>query len=226
MGKIRVMLVDDHTLFRQGIRVLLESQDDIEVVGEAGAGDEVLEKAQQCQPDIILMDITLKGMDGLVVTRAILKELPETKVLIVTMHSGQGYFFRALEAGASGYVLKEAAFIDVITAVRAVYQGGVFLYPSLAGRLVDDYLHRVATGEEKESYEKLTERERQILSLIAKGHTNQEIADILVLSPNTVQTHRSHIMEKLNLQSKAQLMKYAIRMGLLPSTGDSLHSSY
>jgi len=225
MDKIRVMLVDDHTLFRQGIRVLLETRDDIEVIGEAASGEEAIEQARQCQPDVILMDITLRDMDGLAATRAILKELPGTKVLIVTMHSGEGYFFRALEAGASGYVLKEAAFAEVITSVKAVHQGGVFLYPSLARRLVDDYLRRVATGEERKSYGKLTERERQVLSLIAKGHTNQEIADILVLSPNTVQTHRAHIMEKLNLQSKAQLLKYAVRMGLLPTPGDSPHSS-
>lgn len=225
MDKIRVMLVDDHAMFRQGIQMLLETQTDIEVVGEAAAGDEVLEKARQCEADIILMDISLGRTDGLVATREICKELPETKVLIVTMHSGEGYFFRALEAGASGYVLKEAAFTEVISAVRAVYQGGVFLYPRLARKLVDDYLHRVATGEERDSYERLTVRERQVLDLIAKGNTNQEIADILVLSPNTVQTHRAHIMEKLNLQSKAQLMRYAVKMGLLPSPNDSPHGS-
>ena len=225
MDKIRVMLVDDHAMFRQGIQMLLETQTDIEVVGEAAAEDEVLEKAQQCEADVILMDISLGRTDGLVATREIRKELPETKVLIVTMHSGEGYFFRALEAGASGYVLKEAAFSEVISAVRAVYQGGVFLYPRLARKLVDDYLHRVATGEERDSYERLTKRERQVLDLIAKGNTNQEIADILVLSPNTVQTHRAHIMEKLNLQSKAQLMRYAVKMGLLPSPGDDPHGS-
>lgn len=219
MAKIRIMLVDDHTLFRQGVRMLLEAQGDLEVVAEASEGAEALDKARQARPEVVLMDITMKGMDGLSATRKLLQEMPQAKVLILTMHGGDNYFFSALEAGASGYLLKEAAFSDVITAVRAVHQGGVFLYPSLAKRLVGDYLQRVTSGEERSSFERLTERERQVLELIAQGLTSQEIAAKLFLSVNTVQTHRAHIMEKLGLESRAELMKYAIRVGFLRPPG-------
>ena len=215
MARIRVMMVDDHAVFRAGVRLLVEAQPDMEVVGEAREGGEALQKARQLRPDVLVMDITMPGINGLEATRQIRRELPEVRVLVLTVHSDDEYFFRALEAGASGYVLKEAAAEEMIAAIRAVAYGGVVLYPSLARRLLEDYLQRVTTGEERESHEKLTDRERQVLALIAQGHTNQEIAKALTLSVYTVQTHRSHIMDKLDLHSKAQLMKYAIRMGFL-----------
>ena len=215
MAKIRILLADDHKLFREGLRLLLEAQGDFEVVAEAADGQEALKKARESHPEVMVMDITMQPMDGLAATRLARKEMPEVRVLILTMHGGEEYFFRALEAGASGYLLKEGASADLATAIRAVARGGVFLYPSIAGRLVEDYLQRVSLGEERSSFEKLTDREKEILALIAQGHTNQEMAERLYLSINTVQTHRTHIMEKLNLHSRAELMKYAIRLGFL-----------
>ena len=193
----------------------------MKVVAEAQEGGEALQKARQLSPDVVVMDIAMPGMNGLEATRQVRRELPDIRVLVLTMHGGDEYFFQALEAGASGYVLKEAAAEELIAAIRAVAQGGVALYPTLARRLVEDYMQRVSTGGERESHARLTDREREILALIAQGHTNQEIADILKLSVYTVQTHRAHIMEKLNLHSKAQLMKYAIRTGFLKPPSSS-----
>jgi two-component system response regulator NreC len=215
VSQVRIMLVDDHTLFRQGLRMLLEAQEEFQVVAEASGGEEALRKARECHPDVVLMDIAMPDMNGIEATRRLREEVPQVKVLVITVHGGDDYFFHALEAGTSGYILKEAAFADVIAAVRGVSQGGVFLYPSLAGKLVSDYLQRLSTGDERTSYERLTRRERQVLALIAEGHTNQQIADYLTLSVNTIQTHRSHIMEKLGLQSRAELMRFAVRAGFL-----------
>lgn len=215
MSKIRVLLADDHTLVREGVRLLLEGQGDVEVVAEAADGREAVEKARLSHPDVAILDISMPEMSGLEASRQIKISDPETRILILTMHGTDDYFFRALEAGASGYVLKDAVSADLTAAVRAVYQGGVFLYPSVAKRLVYDYLKRVSTGEERTSYDSLTDREKEVLKLIGEGFTNQEIAAHLTLSINTVQTHRSHIMEKLNLHSRAELMKYAVKIGLL-----------
>ncbi|MFQ6016128.1 MAG: response regulator [Anaerolineae bacterium] len=215
MSKIRILVADDHTIVREGVRLLLEAQPDIEVVGEAADGQETVERVRELKPDIVIMDIAMPGMTGLEATRLIKKECPDVQVLALTMHDSDEYFFQILHAGAMGYVLKEAASADLVAAVRAVQRGDVFLYPSVAKKLVGDYLRRVGEGEEKGSYDGLTPRERQVLELLAKGHTNQEIAEILVISPSTVQTHRTHIMEKLDLQNRAELIKYAIRRGLI-----------
>lgn len=214
MNKLRVMLVDDHTLFREGVRLLLEVQGDFEVVGEAADGEEAMRVAGECHPDVVVMDLAM-AHDGLTATRKLRAEMPQVKVVILTMHGSDEYFFRSLEAGASGYVLKEAASSELVSALRAVAGGGIFLYPSLARRLVENFLELVSSGEERASYDRLTSREREILKLVAQGHTNQEIADRLFISISTVQTHRTHIMEKLNLQSRSELFKYAIRLGLL-----------
>lgn len=212
--RIRVMLVDDHKLFREGLRLLLESQGQFEVVGEAGNAPQAVEVARQCRPEVIVMDIAMEG-NGLVATRQLQREMPQARVLVLTMHGGDEYFFRALEAGALGYVLKEAAATDLVAAIQAVARGGIFLYPSLAKRLVGDYLARVSGGEERSSYERLTPREKETLALVAQGHTNQEIAERLSVSISTVQTHRTHIMEKLDLNRRSELINYAIRIGLL-----------
>lgn len=215
MEKIRVLLADDHTLFREGIRLLLERQSDMEVVAEAGDGREAVELAHRLQPHVVLMDIGMPEMNGMEATRLIHARDSSVRVLILTMHGTDDYFFRTLEAGASGYLLKEAAPTDLLSAIRCVHEGEMFLYPSLAKRLAQEYLRRVGSGEERSSFDALTEREKDVLKLIGQGHTNQEIADILSLSVNTVQTHRTHIMNKLNLHSRAELMKYAVRLGLL-----------
>lgn len=215
MSKIRLLLADDHTLFREGIRLLLERQEDMEVVGEAADGRQAVEMARQLQPDVVLMDLSMPQLNGLEATAEVHKILPRTRVLVLTMHATDDYFFRVLEAGASGYVLKEAAPTELLWGIRSVAQGGTFLYPSLAKRLTQEYLRRVGSGEERSSYEGLSDREKDVLKLIGQGHTNQEMADLLSLSVNTVQTHRTHIMNKLNLHTRAQLMKYAMQMGLL-----------
>jgi len=219
MEKIRVLLADDHTLFREGIRLLLERQGDMQVVGEAADGREAVELAHRLQPNVVLMDIGMPVMNGMEATRLLHTQDPAARVLILTMHGTDDYFFRVLEAGASGYLLKEAAPTDLLSAIRSVHRGEMFFYPTLAKRLAQEYLRRVGSGEERSSFDTLTEREREVLRLIGQGHTNQEIADILCLSINTVQTHRTHIMNKLNLHSRAELMKYAVRLGLLTGEG-------
>lgn len=217
MGKIRVMLVDDHALFREGLRMLLEAQDDFAVVGEAGSAEEAMREARKTLPDIVVMDITMEG-NGLEATRQILRALPETKVLILTMHGSNDYFFRALEAGAMGYVVKGTTSPEMVAALRAVAKGEVYLHPSMAGYLVTNYLRCAGTREGQDIYAKLSEKEKKILGLIAQGYTNAEIADRLDISVHTVQTHRGHLMDKFNLHSRGDLLKYALRLGLLNST--------
>lgn len=212
---IRLLLVDDHTLVRQGIRSLLETQDDMEVVGEASGGHEAIAMAGDLRPDVILMDLAMPDMNGMEATRQIKKQHPEIQVLALTMHSTDDYLFRALESGASGYVLKEADAAELATAVRAVHAGGAYIYPPLAKRLVEQFLLRIGSGEERTSYGSLTSREQDILRFIGDGLTNEEIAEQLVLSVHTVQTHRSNIMKKLGLHNRAQLVTYAARVGLI-----------
>ena len=209
MAEIRLMLVDDHTLFRKGARALLETQPGCRVVAEASDGSDVLEQARRYTPDVIAMDIAMQGMDGIEATRVISRELPGTKVLILTMHGEDDMFYRALEAGASGYVLKESAPEELVTAVRAVAGGGYYITPSLTKRLVQRFL-RSAASEEEYDYSGLSDRELEVLSLIGEGLTSREIAKELDLTVRTVQTHRTHIVQKLNLSSRADLMRSAI----------------
>lgn len=216
MGKTRVMLVDDHALFREGLRMVLETQGDFEVVGEAGSAAEAIQEARKARPDVVLMDITMEG-NGLDATRQMAVAVPQTRVLILTMHESADYLFRALEAGAMGYVVKGTASTELVAALRSVVRGEVYLHPSVAGYLVADFLGRVGTGEERESYAKLSDREKDVLRLIAQGYINPEIAERLYISVHTVQTHRNHIMEKLNLHSRGELLKYAVRLGFRES---------
>ncbi len=215
MEKIRVLIVDDHVIVREGLRVLLEAQPDIKVVGEATSGEEAVSKTGEIQPDIVLMDITMPGMNGLEATRQIRQHSPDVKILVLTMHEGDEYFFKILDAGASGYFVKGGSSSELVAALQAVAQGDVFLHPTMTKKLLSDYLQRVRTGHDKESYDGLTNREREILKLIAEGYTNQEIAQRLVISPTTVQTHRANIMGKLGLHSRTELIKYAIRRGFI-----------
>ncbi len=215
MSKIRVLVADDHTIVREGVRLLLDAQPDIEVVGEAADGQEAVKMIRQFRPDLVVMDIQMPNLNGLEATREIKREFPQIQILALTMYESDEYFFQVLNAGASGYVLKKAASADLLSAIRAVHSGDVFLYPSVARRLVSDYLTRVKSGEEQNSFDGLTAREHEVLKLIAEGHTNQAIADKLVISPSTVQTHRTRIMQRLNLHNRAELIQYARRKGLL-----------
>lgn len=218
MSKIRIVVADDHTIVREGVRLLLDAQADMEVVGEAADGQQALTQVRKLKPDVALIDISMPVLNGLEATRAIKSEYPQVHVIVLTMYESDEYFFQVLDAGASGYVLKKAASADLAAAIRAVNAGDVFLYPSVARRLVSDYLMRVKSGEEQTSYDGLTPREREVLKLIAEGHTNQVIAEKLVISPSTVQTHRTRIMQRLNLHSRAELIQYAMRKGLLTSS--------
>jgi two-component system response regulator NreC len=213
--KIRVLLADDHTILRAGLKMMLNAQPDIEVIGEASDGRQAVLAAQRLEPDVILMDITMPECNGIEATRQVKRVLPETRVLVLTMHENEEYLFQMLRAGAAGYMLKEAADTELISAIRVVSSGRFYLSPSAQSMMVSDYLQRVRTGEERDSYSALTEREREILKLVAEGYTNNQIGERLFISPKTVDTHRTHIMDKLNLHSRAELVKYAMRRGLL-----------
>ena len=215
MPKIRVLVVDDHTLVRQGIVGLLESQPDVEVVAQAGTGKDALAAAVETSPDVVLMDISMPGTTGLGITAEIKARRPDAKVIMLTIHDRDDYLYQALRAGASGYVLKGADIRDLLDAVRSAHRGEVYLYPTATKALVSDYLRRAKAGEDRAGYDGLSDREREILQLIAQGRTTPEIAAELSLSPHTVQTHRDHIMTKLDLHSKAALIKYAIAKGLI-----------
>ena len=213
--RVRVLIADDHAIVRAGVRLILESEPDIEVAGEAHDGLETLELAERLSPDVILMDISMPRMSGLDATREVTKAMPAIRVLGLTMHEDDRYFFEMLEAGASGYVVKGASPEELLSAIRAVARGQAYIHPSLAGKLLDDYLHRVNTGEERDSFGGLTRREQEVLTLIGEGDTSREIAEKLVISVNTVERHWANIMEKLDLHSKTELVKYAIRKGLV-----------
>ncbi len=216
-SRIRVLIADDHTMVRQGLTMLLQTQPDITVIGEASDGSEAIRMAHEFQPDIVVMDIAMPNVDGLEATRAIKSSLPNVQILALTMHEGEEYFFKILAAGASGYVLKRAAANDLISAIHAVARGEVFLYPSIAKKLVADYLSRTKAEPPggDTTADALTQREHQILALIAEGLSNREIAERLTLSLSTVQTHYTHIIEKLNLRNRTELVKYALRHGLI-----------
>ncbi len=212
MDRVRILIVDDHAVLRDGIRALLALHDDIEVVGEASEGKEAVERAQELGPDVVIMDIAMPGMDGLEATRRIRKKSPKIKVLVLTQYDNKEYILSAIKAGASGYVPKRALASELVSAINAVQQGYSFPYPSADSALIEDYLQQ---DREEEPYDQLTAREREILKLIAKGHTSREIADMLFVSLKTVIGHRSKIMEKLNLHNQSELIKYAMRKGLV-----------
>ncbi len=212
--KIKLLLVDDHDIVRAGLRMLFLAEPDMNIVGEAKSGETALAAVRELKPDVVLMDIAMPGMSGIEATRRIKEAFPSIAVLALTMHEDEQYFFQMLEAGASGYVPKRAAADDLVSAIRVVAQGNVFLYPSLARLLVSDFLQREASGQ-TETKEPLTTREREVLTLIAEGYTNREIAESLVISVKTVDRHRENIMAKLNLHSRVELVKYAIEKGLI-----------
>jgi two-component system response regulator NreC len=219
MSQIRVLLVDDHAVVRAGLRMLLGADPELQIVGEAENGAEGVRLTGELLPDVVLMDISMPDMNGIEATRRIKERCPDVAVLALTMHEDDQYFFEMLGAGASGYVPKRAAPNDLISAIHAVQRGGVFLFPSLARLLVSDYLQKTEhTGGGSRGFEALTEREREVLVLIAQGRSNQEIADTLVISIKTVNRHRENIMAKLNLHSRVELVRYAIEKGLIELT--------
>ncbi|MEK7777180.1 MAG: response regulator transcription factor [Chloroflexota bacterium] len=215
MEKTRVLLADDHSLVRAGLRLLLESEGDIEVVGEAADGFEAVAKAKELSPDVVLMDITMPKLNGLEAARQIQKRKLAVGILFVTMHQSQEFFLQALRAGASGYIPKCAQGAEMLVAVRVVRAGQTYVHPSVAKSLVSAYLEQPSCGEINDPYESLTDRERETLQLIAAGHTNQKAAELLHLSVNTIHNHRTSMMNKLGLHNRMELLKYAIRKGLI-----------
>jgi len=213
--KIRVVLADDHAVLRAGLRALLNLEADMEVVGEAGNGREAMELAQSLTPDVIVMDISMPEVDGLAAVRGIHEmELP-CHIVILTVHAEEDYLFQTLQMGASGYVLKSSADRELMDAIRAAHRGEVFLYPSAVKKVLGEYLKGARGEGAKREYEALTSREKEVLKLTAEGFTNQEIAEKLVISPKTVDTYRQRIMEKLNLHHRSELVRYALKTGLL-----------
>lgn len=208
---IKILIADDHTIVRSGLRLLLDSEPDIEVIGEALDGREAIDKTSINQPDVILMDITMPSVDGMEATRIIKQKWPHVQVLALTMHRSDEYFFEMLKSGASGYLLKGAETDELLDAVRAVARGEVFLYPSMAGKLVRNYLNQVHNKAD----DILTAREQEVLSLLAEGYSSKEIAEKLFLSSSTIHTHRGNIMKKLKLSNRHELMRYARENGLI-----------
>ncbi|MFC1958064.1 response regulator [Chloroflexota bacterium] len=212
MKKIKVLIVDDHTLVRDGIRALLALATDTEVVGEASNGKEALEKVKELTPDVVLMDLAMPIMGGLEATRRIHKEFPGTKVLALTQYDDNDYVLPVIEAGARGFITKMSAFSELASAIQSVYAGESYLSPSAAIALVEEQQQKATTeGEEKDPYQQLTDREREVLKLTVEGHTAREIADMLVVSPKTVEWYKSSLMNKLNIHNKTDLIRFAIR---------------
>lgn len=215
MAKTRVLLADDHMVVRVGLRALIDDEPDLEVVGEAANGTEAAALTQKLLPDVVVMDISMPEMDGLEATRLIRQQCPSAHVLILTVHAQERYLFPVLKAGAAGYVLKSTADTELLDAIRTVARGGAFLYPSATRMLLEDYLDQLQSNPDQDLYDRLSDRERQVIKMIALGHTAKEVADQLHLSPKTVETYRTRIMEKLNLHSRSDLVKYALARGLL-----------
>ena len=217
MGKTRILLVDDHTVLRAGLKLLLDGQPDMLVAGEAGDGQTALTLAATLHPDVILLDLTMPGLGGLDALPALRKLAPDARILILTMHDDEGYLRQALKMGAVGYVLKKAAESELLSAIRAVVGGEVYVQPTMARCLLDDLIPQSATlqSDQVDVWDLLTEREQEVLRLVALGHTSAEIADLLSLSPKTVDTYRARGMEKLGLRSRAALVQFAIAHGLL-----------
>lgn len=214
MKKMRILLAEDHTIVRQGIAALLRAESDMEVVGEACDGFEAIQLAQKLAPDLVLMDIGMRHLNGLEATREIKKQFPGMKVLVLTMHENEEWIFQILKAGASGYLIKDSAMTDLTSALRAIAQGDSYLSPSISKKVIDEYIRKAKLGEKRGVEDLLSSREREILQLVAEGNSIPQISSLLCISKKTVEAHKTHIMEKLNIRDKVGLIKYAIRTGL------------
>ncbi|MDE5414806.1 response regulator transcription factor [Alkalihalobacillus sp. MEB203] len=213
---MKLLIVDDHIVVRSGLTMLLNGKNDIEVVGEAAEGDEAIRKAQELKPDVILMDLSMpQGKGGLAATTEIKQVLPDTAVLVLTMHDDDEYLFNAIHAGASGYILKSSPHEDLLAAIQSVYTGNAYLNPTATKRLMSEYMEKLNDGGNSKTFESLSQREREVLEWIAKGYSNKEIAENLIISVKTVETHKSNIMEKLHFKTRPELVKYALQKGLL-----------
>ena len=215
MSSIRILLADDHTVMRSGLRLLLERQPNLEVVGEAADGMEAVELAGEEKPNVVVMDIAMPHLNGVEATRQIVSRSPDTAVVILSMHSDESYVIRSLKAGARAYLLKDSAEADLIAAIHAITEGKSFFSPGVRRLLKEDYMHKMAELDAEDSYELLTNREREILQLVAEGKSNKDVANLLNLSLYTVETHRTHILRKLNLHSVPELILYAVRKGII-----------
>ena len=215
MGRTRILLADDHTLVRQGLRKLLEERPDWEVIAEAGDGREAVRLAEQHKPDVAILDVAMPLLNGIEATRQITKRVPGTHVLVLSMHADEAYVTQILQAGATGYLLKDSADVDLLKAVGEAAHGRSFFSPAIARVMLDDYVRQLADKGVTDRYESLSAREREIFQLIAEAKTNKEIAALLSVSPSTVETHRAHIMEKLDLHSAAEIVLYAVRRGVI-----------
>jgi two-component system response regulator NreC len=215
VGKIRVLLAEDHTIVRKGLRALLDDETDIEVVGEAEDGRETVRQVERVCPDVVLMDITMPLLNGVEATRQIKSQHPEVQVLGLTRHENEEYIYQLLRAGASGYVVKQAAPAELVEAIRAVFEGDTFLSPSINPSMVEEYIRQAKAMVKSGPDERLTPREREVLQLVAEGRTNREIAQVLSISIKTVEHHRANLMSKLDLYSAAELTQYAIRTGVI-----------
>jgi DNA-binding NarL/FixJ family response regulator len=215
MSKIRVLIADDHAIVREGVRALLALSDDIAVVGEAADGREAIDAARRLRPDVILLDIAMPGLGGLEATVEIRKENPDAKILVLSQYDDREYVRRFLKLGVSGYVLKKAAGSALTAAIRAAYQGGLVLDPDVAREAVRDQAAGALSPPDADPYEALTDREKQVLKLVAEGRTNKEVAEVLGVSVKTAMSHREHIMQKLDLHSRTELIKFALRRGVI-----------
>ena len=215
MNSIRVLIADDHAILRDGVRALLALSEDIIVVGEAANGQQAVELARTLRPDVILMDIAMPGLGGLEATIEIRKDNPQAKILVLTQYEDREYIRRFLKAGVSGYVLKKAAGSELTTAIRAVSRGGLVLDPDVAREAMREQVGPATSGQAADPYEALTDREKQVLKLVAEGHSNKEVAELLDISVKTAMSHREHIMQKLDLHSRTDLIRFAIQQGVI-----------
>jgi DNA-binding NarL/FixJ family response regulator len=215
MSPLRIVLADDHTLFRQGLRRVLEEQPGWEVVAEARDGAEAVRHTVEATPDVVIMDIAMPRLNGVEATRQIARRLPATRILIVSMYSDEVYVTQALDAGAHGFILKDAADADLVRAVRDLAAGRSFFSPAVAKVMLDDYVRHLAARGITDRFDSLSEREREVFQLIAEGHSNKDIAALLNVSPGTVETHRARIMDKLDVHSAAEIVLYAVRKGVI-----------